>query len=86
MPIIKAAKKALRQSNKRRQVNRKIRDNLKKTIKEIRKLAQDKKMDEFKKRLPEATALIDKAAKKHLIHKNNAARKKSSLAHLLTAK
>lgn len=83
MPIIKAAIKHLRQSQRRRQINNVIKNRLKKTIKEMTRLANQKKMDEFTKRLPEAVSIIDKAAKKNLIHKKNASRKKSSLAHLL---
>lgn len=83
MPIIKAAIKALRQSEKRRKVNRAMKDAMKKAIKEIKKLAASKNFDEFKKKLPSVTSIIDKAAKHHLIHRNNAARKKSLLAHYL---
>ncbi len=85
MPIIKAAIKHLRQSEKRRKVNRLAKDRLKESIKEMIKLAKAKKFDEFKKRLPEVVSLIDKAAKNNLIHKNNAAHKKSRLAHLAAA-
>lgn len=85
MPIIKAAIKHLRKSEKQRKVNRVLKDRLKETIKEMVKLSREKKRDELAKRLPEAVSLIDKAAKKHLIHPNNAAHKKSRLAHLLAA-
>ncbi|MBI2638019.1 30S ribosomal protein S20 [Candidatus Peregrinibacteria bacterium] len=82
MPIIKAAIKHLRQSEKHRRVNRLAKDRLKQSIKDMVKLAKAKKIDEFKKQLPLVISLIDKAAKNNLIHKNNAAHKKSRLAHL----
>lgn len=86
MPIIKAAIKDLRQAEKRRAANRRQKNNLKSALKDMQKLAAAKKTDEFKKRLPEITALIDKAVKKHLLHKNTAARKKSAFARFLAAK
>lgn len=85
MPIIKAAIKALRQSEKRRAVNRSAKEQLREEFKEMKKLAVAKKFDEFKKRLPQAMRVIDKAAKNNLLHRNNAARKKSLLARLGTA-
>ncbi len=86
MPIIKAAIKHLRQSEKHRAVNRSSKTKLKEAIKNIAKLALAKKLDEFKAALPKVTSMIDKAAKNNLIHRNNAAHKKSRLARLLTAK
>lgn len=86
MPIVKAAIKHLRKSEKRRAVNRNAKDRLKAAMKEMMKLAQAKKLDEFSKRMPEVMALVDKAAKNNLIHPNNADRKKSKLARVLAAK
>jgi small subunit ribosomal protein S20 len=83
MPIIKAAIKDLRQSQKHRVVNRGMKSRLKDELKEITKLALAKKFDEFKAALPKVTSMIDKAAKNNLIHRNNAAHKKSSLAKML---
>lgn len=83
MPIIKAAIKHLRQSEKRRKVNRALKEKVKSAIKEMVKLSRDKKYDEMQKKLSSAYSIIDKAAKCHIIHKNNASRKKSRIAHLL---
>lgn len=85
MPIIKAAIKHLRKSEKLREVNRVLKNRMKDAMKEMLKLAAAKKYDEFGKKLPETMSLIDKAAKGHLLHRNTAARKKSRLAHLLAA-
>lgn len=85
MPIIKAAIKHLRKSEKLRKVNRIRRNSLKDGMKEILKLAAQKKRDEFTKKLPEIMSIIDKSVKGNIIHKNNAARKKSRLAHLLAS-
>lgn len=85
MPIIKAAIKHLRKSEKLRKVNRVLKNRMKDAMKEMLKLAGAKKYDEFGKKLPKTMSLIDKAAKGHLLHHNTAARKKSRLAHLLAA-
>lgn len=86
MPIIKAAIKDLRKSQKRRKVNRIIKSDLKEELKIMKRLALAKKFDEFKTRLPKTFSIIDKAAKRHMLHKNNAAHKKSFLAGLVPAK
>lgn len=86
MPIIRAAIKHLLKSEKLRSANRFVKDHLKEAMKDMLKLAREKKMDEFKKRMPKVTSMIDKAAKKNLLHKNNASRKKSRLSRLLAAK
>ena len=76
MPITKSAKKALRQNARKKAVN----DARKKTMKEAVKA--------FKK-APAVTSLaaayksLDKAGKKHTIHKNRASRLKSRLAKRL---
>lgn len=82
MPISASAVKHLRQSEARRRVNRIQKDFLKEKIKDVMKLAKEKKPDAFLKDLPRVHGLIDKAVKNNLLHKNNAARKKSQLARL----
>lgn len=59
---------------------------LKKALKEMKTLAKEKNKTELLKRLPEVMSAIDKAAKNNLLHKNNAARKKSSLARMVATK
>jgi len=80
MPIKKSAKKALRQSLKRRKINLFHKNRMKKVIKEIRELISEKKKEEAKKLLPLVYKYIDKAAKRGVIKENTAARKKSKLA------
>lgn len=86
MPIIKAAVKHLRKSERLRKKNRLEMTKIKDSIKELIRLAKANKMDEFRKKLPGVVSIIDKAAKKNIFHKNNAARKKSRLAKLDKAK
>lgn len=83
MAITKSAKKALRQNIKRRARNLVYKKKLKKTIKELRFLVSEKKIEEAKKLLPQAYKILDKAAKVGVIKKNTASRKKSRLTLLL---
>jgi small subunit ribosomal protein S20 len=82
MPITQSAKKAIRVSARKKGYN----DRHKRAVKEINKKIEkavktDKK--EGAKMLSSAFAMIDKAAKKGVIKKNNAARKKSRLSRLI---
>jgi len=76
MPIIKSAKKKLRQDKKRTARN----ETYKKNYKEAVKAVLEKKGKDVKKTLKKAYSKIDKAAKKGIIHKNKAARLKSRVA------
>ena len=83
MPITKSAKKALRQSQKRRARNIQRKRKIKDLIKEVRNLVSQKKMEEAKKLLPQLYKAIDKAAKTGVIKKNTASRKKSRVTKLV---
>ena len=83
MPITKSAKKALKQSKKRRQENLRRLNAMREIIKKIRKLIIENKKEEALKLLPLAYKSIDKAAKTKVIKKNTAARKKSRLTKLV---
>jgi small subunit ribosomal protein S20 len=79
MPIIKSAKKALRQTKKRTRANVIKKDELKLTIKQFRKMVQTGKAKEAKKQLSIVFKKLDKAAKTDLLKKNTASRLKSRL-------
>ena len=82
MPIIKSAKKAIRGSFRKKAFNDRQKHAMKDIIKKIEKTVKtDKK--EAEKLLSLAFAVIDKSAKKGVIKKNNAARKKSRLSRLV---
>ncbi len=83
MPIIKSAKKALRQNARRRVRNLRKKRSLKRLFKNLDSLVLDKKIDEAKKVLPQAFKLLDKAAKTNLIKKNTASRKKSRITKMV---
>lgn len=83
MPIKQAAKKALRQSVKRKARNIKRKQAIKSVVKEITDLVKTGKKEEAKKLLSSAYKNIDKALKKKVIKPNTAARKKSRIARLV---
>lgn len=79
MPITKSAKRALKESSKKRKTNLKKKIVLKKTKKDFLKLIKEGKIEEAKKITPTLYKLLDKAAKTKLIKKNKARREKSRL-------
>jgi small subunit ribosomal protein S20 len=82
MPIIKSAKKALRQNIRRRKINLKRKAELKSVIKEYKKIINAGKKEKAKENLSLVYKKLDKAAKINLIKKNKAARLKSKLSKL----
>jgi len=83
MPNTKSAAKAMRQSKRRREFNLKTKELVKDSIKEVRKLIKAGDKSKAAEALRKAMAALDKAAKKHVISKNNAGRKKSRMAKAL---
>lgn len=83
MPITRSAKKALRQSLRRRVRNLVYKNKMKDLIKETRGLVSQKKIKEAKELLPQVYKILDKAAKVGVIKKNTASRKKSRITKLL---
>ena len=83
MPIIESAKKALRNSARKRIFNLRKSDRIKKTEMKFEKLLHEKKTDEARKLIPMIQKYLDKAAKTGLIKKNTASRKKSRLVRAL---
>ena len=77
MPITASAKKALRQNKTRRALNTQRKTELKKAIKEVRKLTADRSADDAAQALSKLYTVADKIAKTKLIKKNKAARIKS---------
>ncbi len=91
MPITKSAKKARRQSARRKVQNTIRKDAYKGAIKTYKKLVTAKNMDperagEANAKLALAYKALDKAAKTGAIKKNKAARLKSRLTKLVKSK
>ena len=76
MPVLKHAKKKLRQDKKRTLANKKKRSTYKELIKKA-------KASPSKDAVSSAFKAIDKAAKANLMHENKAGRLKSSLSKVL---
>ena len=80
----KSALKANRQNVKRREQNRQQRSRLRTALKAIRAALDAKDLDGAKKALSATVSLVDKMAKRGIIHRNTAGRYKSRLASRLT--
>lgn len=80
MPIIQSAKKALRNSSKKRVYNLRRQKKVENAVSDIKKLVNGKKGAEAQKALAAAYKALDKAAKAGTIKKGAASRKKSRLA------
>jgi small subunit ribosomal protein S20 len=83
MPIKESAKKYLRQTKKHRVLNVARQKAVKDVTKKITKLLIAGQKDEAKNLVSAAYKAIDKAAKRGVIKKNTAARKKSRLMTLI---
>ena len=82
MPITQSAKKALRQSKRKQKQNLARKEAFRDSLKKIKKLLSEKKIEEAKKLIPLAYKALDKAAKTNAIKKNTASRKKARLMKL----
>jgi small subunit ribosomal protein S20 len=76
----KAAVKRERVDRKRHSHNVKIKTELKKNIKKYQQLVAQKNSTEAASALKKVYSLLDKAAKKNIIHPNKASRDKSRLS------
>lgn len=79
MPTHKSAKKRLRQSKKANIQNRSIKSEIKTLVKKVEASSDDKD-------LKATISLLDVAARKRAIHKNQASRIKSRLTKLVNQK
>ena len=78
MPVTKTAKKALRQSLRKAELNKPVRS---RASSSVRKALQEPTPDSVKA----AYSAVDKAVKKHLLHANTASRIKSRVARALAS-
>ena len=80
MPIIKSAKKRVKVSTKATIRNAKTKRTIRESVKAFHASLVNGKADKITEAHNKAISAIDIAAKKNVLHKNKAARKKSQLA------
>lgn len=85
MANIKSQIKRNRQNEKRRLRNRVVRGTTRSAVREARAAFESGNVEVTKTAVLEAISKLDKAAEKGVIHKNNAARRKSRLMKKLAA-
>jgi len=83
VPRIKSAKKRLRQSIRHTALNRQQRATLRTAIRKVRSATT---AEEARAAYRVAEKLLDRAARRNIVHRNAAARQKSRLKKLVTAK
>ena len=79
MPNHKSSEKRVRQSEKRRVINRSNRTKVRTYIKKLRAALDSGESGDVQQVLPDTISVIDKAVQKGVMHKNAAARYKSRL-------
>jgi small subunit ribosomal protein S20 len=85
MPIIRSAQKQLRQNEKHRLRNNHFRDLFREARVRFERLVKATDTAGATAEFPKLQKVIDTLSKKNIIHKNNAARKKSRFAGMLAA-
>lgn len=85
MANLKSSKKDIRRSEKRREQNSKQKSAIRTYAKNILKAVKANNKEVAQENFNSFASLIDKAAKKKIIHKKNADRKKSRLALRISA-
>ncbi|MBN1813243.1 MAG: 30S ribosomal protein S20 [Anaerolineae bacterium] len=83
MANTKSAIKRLRSAERRRLHNRAYRGQARTAVKKARNLMDKGNLEEAREAVQMASRALDKAASKGIIHKNNAARRKSRLMQQL---
>ena len=83
MPNLNTSIKDLRQNKRRAEFNKRIRNRVKKAIKNFEELLEAEDFKKAEDALQQAYKVLDKAAQKNIIKPNTASRKKSRLASKL---
>ena len=78
----KSAIKRIRQSEKRRLFNKYFHKTVRNAVRKLKALTSKKEAAEF---FPKVVAMLDKLAKRNIIHKNKASNLKSKLAKHLSS-
>jgi len=85
MPTTKSAQKRLRQSREKRAKNRSVKRSIRTQYRKIIEAVQKGNAQDAEQEFQEATKQLDRAATRHVIHPNAAARTKSRLSAKIKA-
>ena len=85
MPNIESAKKRMRQSKKRRALNKWRKDRLKVQVRSLHEAIRVKDLETAEAEFRKTCSILDKVSTTSTMHKNTAARKKSRLAMRVNA-
>ncbi|MGH3737999.1 MAG: 30S ribosomal protein S20 [Micromonosporaceae bacterium] len=85
MANIKSQIKRNRQNEKRRLRNKAVKTSLKTAVRKFRETVEAGDVEQADALMRQASRALDKAASKGVIHKNQAANRKSALAHQLAS-
>jgi ribosomal protein S20 len=80
---IKSQKKRILTAEKARQRNKAVRSELKTAIKAVRTAVEAGQLEDAQAAANKASRLLDKAASKGIVHKNQAAQRKSGIQKLV---
>ena len=83
MANIKSQKKRILTAEKARQRNKTVRSELKTAIKAVRTAVEAGQLEDAQVAANKASRLLDKAASKGIVHKNQAAQRKSGVQKLV---
>ena len=83
MANIKSQKKRILTAEKARQRNKAVRSELKTAIKAVRTAVEAGQLEDAQAAANKASRLLDKAASKGIVHKNQAAQRKSGIQKLV---
>lgn len=84
MPNTRSAEKQLRASRKKAERNKAVISRIKTEVKKFLAYVEAKDVNSAKTQISLVSSLLDKAAKKNIIHSNTASRKKSRLMKRLS--
>ena len=79
MPQLTQAKKALRTSQRKRVINDRWRRKLRAALNEVRDALANNSKKDAEKAMLKAESILDRTARRNIIHPNKASRKKSRL-------
>ena len=79
MPQSKSAKKTVRKNEEQRMANKAVKSSMRSQVKRVEEAIEAGDKDKAQVEMKLAVTKLDKAAKTNIIHKNQAARRKSRL-------